>query len=310
MHHTFPDIKDNILVLDNSWKTTFDSCPAKYFMKRISGYDSIFGSTALRYGSVWHKAMEGFYRSVKEDSWDEEKNLKRALEWADKEWQKLSNENTYITDYRTFENLTSALLNYISLFSTDSTMLKVIDTERKFKILLFNYNGIDVYFSGKIDLEIEIYDVLWNLDFKTTGWIVPTLLKELERSWQFIGYQYASKIEYSKAPEGTLLQIHKLASRKKKNGEYGKLTMEHHRVPLIYGLIDLKRWEESFKDTAIRIIRAHDNDNFIHQYTSCSDYGSCLFKQLCQQEDALDKKELGDRFQIKPPFDVLEEGGN
>jgi hypothetical protein len=303
----FPIITDSKeLLIDNTWKGSFDTCPAMYFMKRGMGYSSIYSSTALRYGLAWHKAMEGYYSSVRDVGWNEEENLRQAINYAKECWDKENERGTYIEDYRTLENLSSALLQYVTTFAEDLNMLSIVESERKFKIFMFEYNGISVYFTGKIDLEININDVFWNLDFKTTGWHVPQLIAELERSWQFIGYQFASSVEYSNTPQGTMLQIHKLLSRKLKAGGYGKLTIEHHRVPLIYGMSDIKRWLDSFVYTGRRIIHAVEKDQWIHNYSSCTTkFGRCGLWNLCQQENKLREKELGSDFIVRKPFNVL-----
>jgi len=294
------------LNLDNTWRSTFQLCPAKYHMMRNLGYKSIYGSTALRYGIVWHKAMEGYYKSILNDGWEAGKNLALAIEYATKAWEKETEEATYYDDYRTLETLGTSLLNYVTSFDADESMLNVVDTERKFNIWMTNLFGIPVYFTGKLDLEVNINDVFWVLDFKTTGWPVYKLVETLERSNQFMGYQFAAEVEYAATPEGTMVQVHHLRSSKLKKGGYGKLNVEHARVPLIYSKSDIERWKEAFLDTASQIIQCYKSDIWPHNYDNCFRYSRCGMWDLCMQENPFEEKELGDRFVIDIPFNVLD----
>lgn len=292
--------------LDNTWRSTFQLCPAKYHMMRNLGYKGIYGSTALRAGIVWHKAMEGYYKSIKQDGWESDLNLTAAINFATKSWNEETDKATYFNDFRNMETIGTALLNYIISFSADKEMLSIIEAERKFKIEIDNIRGVKVYFTGKLDLEVNINNVLWILDFKTTGWPIYKLTETLERSNQFMGYQYAAGIEYPEKPEGTMVQILHWRSAKLKAGGYGKLTIEHARVPLIYTREDINRWEEAFVNTAEDIIRCHENNHWVHNYDNCFRYSRCGLWDLCMQEADFEDKELGDNFVIDKPFDVLE----
>jgi len=293
------------LQLDNTWRSTFNLCPAKYHMQRNLGYKPVYGSTALLYGIVWHKCMEGFYTAVIEHGWDSEALISTAMEYAKNAWEQETDNSVFKHDFRNLTTIGTALINYMATFQADEEMMKILSSERKFCIPILSYNGIEIVFTGKLDLEVEISAVPWVLDFKTTGWQPYKLIETLERSNQFMGYQYAAKEAYEIAPDGTMLQIHHARANKLKAGGYGKLNISHQRVPLIYTTKDINRWKESFIATAKNILRCYETEEWPHNYDNCFRYSRCGLWNLCMQDAPFEEKELGDEFVIAEPFNVM-----
>ena len=55
-----------MLELDNSKRSQFVTCPRKYYYSYIRNLRPSQGSTALRYGIVYHAGKDAFYNYIKE----------------------------------------------------------------------------------------------------------------------------------------------------------------------------------------------------------------------------------------------------
>lgn len=289
----------DILKLDYSKTDSFYQCPRKYWLKYVKLVTSTFGSTALRFGSTFHGAMEGYYSYIQEHGWKKDgKAVEQGIVFAKKEWEDESEDRIFHEDYRTFQNLLDVFLRYIDYFYQDEGMLGIKHTERAFQLLMKPTEAdkkafgwlVPFYFTGKIDQECTLNRADWLNEFKTTGWSLVKLKDELIRSPQVIGYAYASKKVYDVMPDGSLVTIAYATSRKsKKTGNYGKLTVDFARVPQMYNSHDLSQWREHFISLVAQVQLAHQTNHFPPRFQSCFNFGRCEFLNLCEQSIPLEK---------------------
>ncbi|MHA1481921.1 MAG: PD-(D/E)XK nuclease family protein [Candidatus Heimdallarchaeaceae archaeon] len=278
--------------VDYSKGTTADECMLKYDFAHNKGWATINGSTALRFGSAFHAGMEGFYNHVKKCGWVRDGNaLTAMLTSAEKKFEEESEGRLFYDDYRTFKNLVIVLTRYIDYFANDEGFLKVLNTERAFKLLMKptkedkrNYPWIKpFYFTGKLDMECELSGAKWINEFKTTGWQMNTLKNQLARSPQIIGYNYASRKCFDVIPEGNLVTIAYCTSRRVKAGGYGKLTTDFARVPIVYSDADLTQWREHFITIAAKIQFYEKQNYYPPNLKSCYNFGKCKYINICEQ---------------------------
>ncbi len=290
-------------------------CLRKYYLAG-QGWETLNGSTALRFGGAFHAGMEGFYSHIAEEGWKNDgKAVERMLVYAKNDWDKRTGENTFFSDYRTFENLSILLTSYLNFFYQDEGFLEVLHTERAFKLLM-KPSEEDIrhfpwlkefYFTGKIDSEIQLNGMNWINEFKTTGWRMDEIKKKLNRSAQIMGYNYASKKVYENSPEGNFVTIAFGTSRKSpKTGNYGKFSVDFARVPQIYNDIDLEDWRRHFIRAAARIQYAYDTDYFPPNFAHCYDYGRCEYLNICEQSRPFQEASMHGYVQ-KEPWDVTTE---
>ena len=305
------------LDLDNSKRSQFTTCPRKYYYQYIQNLRSNQGSTALRYGIVYHAGMDAFYNHVKENGWTHDGGaFEAAVEAAKASWEEESSTQLFYNDYRTLENYIQALIAYVAHFNYDEGMLKVVETERPFKLKmnlsseetkyfpLIAQEGLN--FTGKIDAEILLDNRLWQLEHKTTGQALSIQKKRIRRSPQLIGYAYAGlRLNPENPPHGSLVAFHHLSSRKSKvTEEYGKLKLEFERIPQIYTDGDLISWRLSFLDTAEGILRNIQGTNLWPvQMDNCYQYGLCSYSSLCEQNCKLGE-EITEGFYEAEPWEV------
>lgn len=302
------------LELDNTKRSQFITCDRRYYWQYIRNLRPLQGSTALRYGITWHSMIEAFYSHIKEHGWQHDgKAIEAAIAAAKASWEEISSKQSFYDDYRTLENCIQALLSYIGHFNYDEGMLKVVKTERPFKLSmklsaseeqafpLVAQKGL--LFAGRIDAEVLLNGRLWQLEQKTTGQALSVQKARLHRSSQLIGYTYAGQrlSKEAEAPDGTLMVLHHLSAYKsKKTGEYGNPKIDFERIPQIYTDGDLQSWRLSFLDTADRILRNEERNVWPMQYDNCYQYGRCSFAALCEQNQPLGEEILDGFYEDEP----------
>jgi hypothetical protein len=281
--------------LDNTKGSCARLCKRKYYWQHIRGLQSNFGSSAIRYGVTWHGILEGYYKYIKENGWAEkELAISAALELGKKKWDEETAKKTFLPDYRTFDAACTALLHYLSFYQKDEEFIKIIATEARFKCGVYAENeyeeavlksiGEELFFTGRLDLQVEMNLANWILDFKSTSQNLSMQASRLNRSGQLIGYSYAGKTVLDFPAEGCLVALAYVSAYKsKKTGEYGDVTTDFGRIPQIYNEKDLIEWRKSFIYTAAEIARCTREGVWPVNFDSCYQYGPCTYTKLCDQ---------------------------
>lgn len=309
-------MNQNTLCIDNSQRSSFSACPRKYFYRYIKHLTSETGSTALRFGSTWHALMEGYYSSIIKNGWEAD-HIQAAIDLATEVWNKETGTKQFYDDYRTLENCFQSFIAYLENFQDDRHLMEILHSERIFKIKMnltdkekalhpFLQN-LDLYFTGKLDLEINLAGQHWIMEFKTTGQPIQTQASRLQRSPQILGYTYAAK-KLGEDVTGTLISIHQLLARKVKDGGYGKITREFIRQPNIFSQADILAWRQSFLYTSNAIAQAIQTENFPCQGDSCYQFGPCSCTRLCEQNRPF--SDLNLQGFITEEWDVLKTGAS
>jgi hypothetical protein len=304
------------LKLDNTKRETFRQCERKYFYQYVMGYKPIIGSTALRYGIVWHKTLEAFYRHIAENGWTRDgKALEAGVLAGQEEWNKVSAKQEFYEDYRTLQNLFTAFMSYIDHFAADEGFVKIIEPEQTFQIPMeLTPEEQDIFpnlkpflFTGKLDLAVELNGLPWRVEFKTTGQQLAMQKSRLHRRAQYMGYLYASSVGTGVRPEGMLVMLHHLSAYKsKKTGQYGKPKIDFDRSPEIFDEGDIRNWRLSFLSTAERLQIEQERNLWPMNHDSCYIYGRCTFCKICEQNRPLGQESLDGYFQDEP-WDVTKE---
>lgn len=280
-----------MIYLDHTKASTAAECMRKYQLKWILNLKSEYGSTALRFGSAWHGAMEGYYKHVAEEGWAKDGDAVEAgVREAAKVWADESKDRTFFEDYRTFENLMQAYLAYLDQFYADDRFMKIRNVERGFQILLSPseeerklLSVEPIMFTGRIDMELELNGLPWIKEFKTTGQPIIRQQERLHRSPQVLGYNYAAMQSLDEPPTGSLVTLcHLSAYKSKKTGLYGKPKVDFSRVPQVYGIQDLIDWRWYFLGVAAKLQACERTNFYPKNLTACRTFGKCGFFDLCE----------------------------
>ncbi len=303
-----------LLKVDYSGSHSYHTCPRKYKLTK-DGWKTEKGSTALRFGGVFHAGMEGYYSYIKEHGWSRDGGaVERMIEFASKEWTERTGELAFYDDYRTLPLCIEVMTKYIDHFYNDHGFLEVIQSERAFQLLmkptkmdLKHYPWLKPFlFTGKIDMECKLNGMHWTNEFKTTGWRMDQVVAELNRSPQILGYAYAKDNVFQSRPEGCLVTVAFTRANKLKAGGYGKPRIDFSRTPQIYNTVDLQQWREHFIKIVAQIQYSIEVDYFPPEFSSCYNYGRCEFLNICEQ--SCDIKDANFRGYIQSePWDVTKE---
>jgi hypothetical protein len=307
--------------LDNTKRHCFVECRRKYYLQYVKNLKTFYGSNALRYGLVWHAGMEAYYKNVQEKGYAKDGSaLEDALKAMQTEWTETSAKESFYSDYRTLENCFTSLLQYVNHFHQDEMMLKVINTEEPFKIVMKPETDAEYklfkdlqefHFTGKIDMEIELNGRQWINEHKTTGQPIDTQVARLNRSAQVMGYFYA-KVRMQKGekrPDGVLMTVHHLSARKStargNEGNYGTPKIDFRRAPQIFSENDIEQWRASFMSVALDVQRETERNLWPMNHDSCFNYGSCPFLNICEQNSDIEDMWIDDqRYYEAEPWEV------
>jgi len=298
-----------MLILDNTKRSCYTTCPRKYYYSFIKNLRSNNGSNAIRYGVCFHVGMDTFYTVIKEKGFNNEAlaiAYPAAIIAMKKAWTLESEGLNFWEDYRNIDNLLQAFTQYVSIFKTEHSYMQVLETERTFNITIEMpqdlYHGVPNFiFAGKIDGEIMLNGQRWNREYKTTSQPIILQEKRLHRNPQFIGYDFASELEGHEVT-GTMITFHHISARKGKSGDYGKLSLDFKNVPQIFSPEDKRNWLESFRETAFNIYRSMELNNWPMNMYSCHQFGLCSFDRLCSQGRPLGEEILDD-YNERLPWD-------
>lgn len=295
--------EDKPILLDNSKRACFELCERKYYYSYVRNLEPDKGSTSLRYGTCWHELMDVYYTELRDKPYSQE-TIKAAMTEAinamKQKWDDESAGRIWFSDYKTLDNLLVSFAMYVRHFNQDHTFMKVTHTERKFNISMFDLDGKEFYFAGKIDGEASLSGIHWNLEHKTTSQPIFKQEQRLNRSAQFMGYTYAG-LRFGRDIEGTLVMFHHIsATKSRKTGEYGKTTINFKRVAQMFTQADLASWEFSLRNTATKLHDCYENDRWPMQHDSCYQYGVCQYTDLCDQNVPLGEEKTEGFFERVP----------
>jgi len=254
-------------------------CPRTILFEQVLRLYPLNGSTALRYGSAYHKAMEAYYSNGKD--------INKAIEAAAAYWQKPTVQ-IFVEDYRTLENLLSSLLTYHQMFGRDKEEVVGVPEKKMIaKILLTDeekshYGDISVDFVVVIDLVTSLEGMIWIKDFKTTSVDLPYMASRLRRMPQLMGYQFVAQ-EHINEVSGTMVSYHQLkATKSRKTGLYGELKTDFMNFPMIYVSSEYDNWRTYVIYNASKFHIAA-KAGFPPNYLSCYEFNkSCPYLPLCE----------------------------
>lgn len=284
--------------LDNSGRSLFKACKRKYLFQIVHGLQSDFGSTAIRYGVVWHGIQEGYHSYIKEHGWPRDGEelqvaIQQGLKLGLEKWEEESKKKTFIDDFKNYNTAVEAFGEYLEAFKDDSKYIKVIETEKRFRVQMQPDDRTQelllkdlppIFFTGRIDLCVEMDGMNWLFDFKTTSWRLDEVISKANRSPQLLGYSYAGMSDLDFEADGCLLSFAQLSAYKsRKTGDYGTVKHEFRRVPQIFTPQDMYAWKVTFLDTARDICRCFEEDIWPESFDNCFQYGACPYLKLCRQ---------------------------
>ena len=262
--------------LDNSKRSTFASCPKKYYWNYVRHLQPRYGAEPLIFGKTYH-AMHETYRKLTKEGISHPTKIAKAFKYGLEVWEKETAFN-YILDPEDFRTFKNCYLAFVSYFETFPDIIEPIEIEHYFSEPLISVGDYDVSFAGKIDCIGKLHngEEIAIFDDKTTSYSLNVIKDQAHRSAQFLGYSWIIS-KRSKTPTN-IVYVNCVYLKMLKGG----LTINHDRGVTIFSDNDYTEWHKSIVSTAYRIIEAHKTNNFIMEFDSCyGKYGRCKYLNLC-----------------------------
>ena len=262
----------------HSTNRTLISCPRKIYFQNDLRLFPINGSTAMRYGSGYHKGMEVYYKN--------DKNLIKAMEAVVEYWQKPTVQ-TFVDDYRTLEALLTSLSIYHEQYGNDVEEISGIPEDKITTTILLTdeekgyYGDIEIQFVVVIDLILSIEGMQWVIDFKTTSIDLPYIASRMRKMSQLMGYQYIAQEHYGNI-SGCMVYYHQLkASKSRKTGLYGDLKTDFMKFPMIFSGHNYRDWRKYVIWNGFKLLKAKES-SYPPNFNSCYEFNAaCPYMPLC-----------------------------
>lgn len=277
----------NILI-DASTMSAFEKCPTLMKLQYVDHYVSKAGkSKALDKGDLLHVPLKHYYRQ-KQLGVEWEKAVEIARDKLIKYSSKLI--NLPATD---IEDVMVAFLSYTEHYRFERWT--ILETERPFRIIIFEDADIRIIFQGKIDLMVDTGQVIIPVDHKSES----RRTEAIPLSEQFMGYTFAARANN--------LLVNKIGFQSSLKPED-----KFYRTLLSYDDDNLLEWRDEFVFKVRELLGYAEIDYFPHRYTSCQDkYGKCMFHDICHTPRVARQYKLDSQFEIATepwdPFKDLEE---
>jgi hypothetical protein len=291
-------LNDKVLVLRNSSRSAFMTCARKYYYAWREKLVPKKGSTAMRAGSAWHAMLESFYQTAKEENFCQAhlkiaNHIQAGLEVFEEETEKFD----FIDDYRTMDNLIEMFSQYLTIYENESQWMEIEEAELQDNVEIeLSQSDIEnypilkdwkIYLNFQVDLLYRANGGLWIMEHKTTGANITQIANALHRTNQVQTYFNCLNIkrpDLATQIQGAMVNIAQFSSRRKTNGEYGKLTVNFARSPETYTAGDRIEWRDGLLYSSSLIIQARMSGNYPVNLDRCYEYNSsCTYSELCDQ---------------------------
>ncbi len=313
-----PEKYKDHLQLSNSRLKNFNECQRKFYWSYENQLTTPRGAPPLRYGKVWHKTLEAYYGSIKDNGWGGKNALgltamESGFQAMSDSWQVETGDLEFPEDHRTMEAMIESFIAYIETYQPEKNSLEILATEYKYMIPVtlspsefdrFPFlEGKEILFTGIIDLIVKEYGHIWAWEHKTTAAWVQQIIQTFRRSAQNIGYLWAAKKDYADKGilvEGVVINLHHLSAGKLKDGGYGKKKIEFVRDPQMYSDADFREWRNSCLACLNDMQRAKENKFYPMNLETCYAYNKpCPFTPLCEQNQARLEDTITDAFIVR-----------
>lgn len=286
------------------------TCLRKYRYQMIDGWASLNPSPHLIFGGHYATALEHYHKRVAlGESHDTalvgviEETMVATWTYDRAEDGSLIPETgapwQSFDSVKTRENLIRTIVWYLEEFGPDDSMQTYIlsdgtpAVEYSFKVPLDH----GFVYSGHIDRLVTYADEVYVTDNKTTkSAISPYFFRNFDLDIQMSGYTFAGRVIYDLPVKGVIIDAAQIAVGFTRFG----------RAPTMRSVDQLDEWLEETYDTVARARKAYTDENFPRNLTSCSDYGGCMFREVCSVPRAHRESFLRGNFEKRAPWNPAE----
>ena len=305
-----------VLVIDNHLLSTYRACPQYFMNYAVEGWRkrSEFGPGVeknwfLDFGILFHKMMEEYYRSFREESFTLESF---AIDSAFKHWDEMGMDqhlsHKEAQEMGGYPGFAGMLIQYAVQFKAENERLRVISTEiafgKKHEVPIYEWGGpesdsplfchADIYLAGRIDILADDGIYILPMDHKTMGIFPKDPTIRFHTDDGPTGYVYAMNKILPRiiSPELILkrqcnkILMNLISKRVPKEGSRFK------RLPLFKSEAMLEAYRQRQIGTVNNLLS--DLDSYVRSLgvqrdsSKCYNwyYKDCAYLDVCRQQDA------------------------
>jgi hypothetical protein len=301
---------------DSTTLSTAFECERKYYFQYIEHFVDATRSVHLIFGGHYAKAVERYHKALALGASHDEAVYSVVRDAMIDTWIHNLNEDgsrrpgtghaeLFLSTSKTRENLIRTIVWYLEEYKNSEvkTLIKSDGTpavEYSFKLPVDN----DIIFCGHLDRVIEFADANFVQDQKTTGsTVTPNSFAAYDMAVQMSMYTWAGKAIFATPIKGVMIDIAQVASGFSRflrgftyrSDEY--LTEWYGQVQAKIEVI--RRKTQHYQDTG-------DSSVFQPNYTACTNYGGCEFRDVCSKAPQFRAQFLRSNFERRRPWNPLE----
>jgi hypothetical protein len=274
-------------------------CPRKYFFRMIEGWHPKKMAAPLRFGIIYHEVMERYAHHIAngtshedamrlvvrhaleqtvdrieiEDEDDPNNNRIECVEWQPDDKN------------RTRQNMIRTIVWYLEEHKDDPAETVILKNGKPAVELSFKFfsghrslEGEPFYLSGHIDKVVRFGELLYVMDYKTTGYtLAKNFFDKFTPDNQMSTYTIAGKIVIGEEVAGVIIDAAQLAVN---FSRFGRGFAPRTPAQDDEWLEELEHWFGIAQACAA-------NRSWPMNDKSCSMYGGCEFRHICSKDPAV-----------------------
>jgi hypothetical protein len=256
-------------------------CPRKYYYATIVGWRPKGEAVNLRFGSLYHGALELYDRRVANGASPEDAILDAIHYCLRETWD---NGAPWVSDHnsKTRENLIRSVVWYLDQFGASDPAKTIILSNGKPAVeLSFKLNlnwgpqpDMPYLLCGHLDRLVEYSSGTYAADRKTTGTtITPSYFEQYDPDNQMSLYTLAAKVIYNTPIKGVIIDAAQIAVGFTR---FARGFTYRTEAQVEEWLVDLRFW---FQQQAYFA----EKDYWPMNDRSCHKYGGCPFRKVCSK---------------------------
>lgn len=314
---THPELPKFQTAWDSTSIGVAKKCPRKYQLSIVEGWGSRRESHHLRYGILYHRALEVYDHKIaegrdheaalRESLWDLAKGCQDTIEVKvpedqiaevgdmvvlRKQWWNPSEhlgEDKASKNTKTIPNLFRTVVWYLDKFGhTDPARTLVLANGKPAVEVSFRFDsgvevlGHPILLSGHFDRLVEFNGMTYVLDRKTTGSTISgsssfQYFKQYSPNNQMTLYTLASRVALGVPAHGVIIDAAQIAM--------GFSHFERGFANRTNGQLD--EWLDDFR-SLVSVFGAYARQDYWPMNdTACSDFGGCPFQGICNRDPSV-----------------------
>jgi hypothetical protein len=296
--------------LQIAWDSTslglLKSCPWKYYLAMIEGWESRRRATPLTYGIWFHEAAE-LYHKLRAQEHDHDEAVESVIKDALCKSGVRDAEGTFIPwesddNRRTRFTLVRAVVWYLETYRDDSliTLLRTdgkpaVELSFRIPIQLHTPDGFDYLLCGHLDRVAYLDGHLYVTDYKTSGnGLGSRFFDNFSPSNQMSMYTFAGNIIFNRPLAGVIVDGIQCAVG---FARFGRGFAPRTQNQIEEWLEDTMQWIKIAEHYAA-------TQHWPMNDTACSMYGGCSFRGTCSKDPSVRENYLKADF-VKRIWDPL-----